>query len=308
MTLSEIKEKFHKNQLSKPGYIDTMHQTHSVLFDYASFILGTNIQKIEIMDHRVIMTSRNHDIKMICDKQDKRSIPLEILNFNEYEKKDFSMLLNLVGSNDVIFDIGANIGWHAINFAKIFPQCTVYSFEPIHKTYSYLNENILLNAVSNVKTYEYGFSNKNEEISFYYYPSGSVNASSAKLVAAQDMEELKCQVRKLDDFIAEEKCQVNLIKCDVEGAELLVFQGGMKTLEQQKPIVFTEMLRKWSEKFNYHPNEIIHLFSQIGYECFFSSNKGRLIKFLSMDENTIETNFFFLHPVWHADKISNFSD
>ena len=34
---------------------------------------------------------------------------------------------------------------------------------------------------------------------------------------------------------------------------MFVFEGGSKSIELYKPIIFTEMLRKWSEKFEYHP-------------------------------------------------------
>lgn len=53
------------------------------------------------------------------------------------------------------------------------------------------------------------------------------------------------------------------------------------------------MLRKWSAKFNYHPNDIIQLLAGIGYRCFTAQN-DKLVPFSRMDENTTETNFFFL--------------
>ncbi len=87
--------------------------------------------------------------------------------------------------------------------------------------------------------------------------------------------------------------KLDFIKCDVEGAELLTFQGGLKTITKYKPIVFTEMLRKWSAKFNYHPNEIIELFKDIGYGCYFVVN-DKLHEIKMMTDETIETNFFFL--------------
>ena len=99
---------------------------------------------------------------------------------------------------------------------------------------------------------------------------------------------------------------MDFIKCDVEGAELLVFKGGRQSIERDKPIVFAELLRKWSAKFNYHPNEVLELFRDLGYLCF-SVKNGRLAEFSLMDEATLETNFFFLHRQEHADKIARFS-
>jgi hypothetical protein len=82
-----------------------------------------------------------------------------------------------------------------------------------------------------------------------------------------------------------------------------VFKGAKNVLQQYKPIVYTEMLRKWSAKFNYHPNEIINMFKDLGYLCF-TLKEEKLASFTSMDENTVETNFFFLHEKNHASQIS----
>ena len=61
----------------------------------------------------------------------------------------------------------------------------------------------------------------------------------------------------------------------------------------------SEMLRKWSAKFNYHPNDIIQLFEEIGYECYVIADNGMLKRFGYVNEETIETNYFFLHPEVH---------
>ena len=97
--------------------------------------------------------------------------------------------------------------------------------------------------------------------------------------------------------------KIDFIKCDVEGAELFVFQGALKLLAQDKPIVFTEMLRKWAAKFDYHPNQIIELFQGLGYQCFTADAEGKLRAFGLMDDQTQETNFFFLHKTQHAHEI-----
>jgi len=111
-------------------------------------------------------------------------------------------------------------------------------------------------------------------------------------------------VRKLDNFISERKLKVDFIKCDVEGAELFVFKGGIETIKIHKPIILAEMLRKWATNFNYHPNEIIELLSDIGYRCFTAKGE-KLIEFFTMDEKTVETTFFFLHSVKHNSKINS---
>jgi FkbM family methyltransferase len=302
MSLSEIKKRFAAGEITKSTYIDQMHELHRSLFDYSRFLRHTDIAKIEITDELVVMTSRATGVKIICDSDDKRIAPIEIINFGFYEKDEYSMIMRMVGENDVIFDIGANVGWYSINIAAAYPSSTVFAFEPIPKTFDYLVRNIHLNGVHNVRAQNIGLSNQEGVLTFFYYPTGSGNASSANLTDAVGVEEIKCHVSTLDRFASVQAPRVDFIKCDVEGAELLVFQGGLDVLRRFRPIVFTEMLRKWSAKFDYHPNEIIELFLKMGYRCFIAKQEG-LVEFLSMDDETQETNFFFLHST-HTEKFA----
>lgn len=302
MKLQALKDNFKKGIILKADYIRKMHKKHLLLFDYADFIQRTDIKKIEIYDKQVIMTARSTDIKIICDNIDERIAPLEILNFDTFEKNDFPVLLQLVDEKMVFFDIGANIGWVSIYICKMLKGAKVYAFEPIPKTYDYLQKNISLNNIFNISTYNFGFSNEEKIIQFYYTPHDSGSASFANLRTYGNIKKVKGHVMRLDDFVRENKVEVDMIKCDVEGAELFVFQGGLDTIQKYKPMIFSEILRKWSKKFGYHPNDSIILLRRMGYRCFVTHGK-KLKEIQRVDDNTVETNFFFLHKEKHKDKL-----
>jgi FkbM family methyltransferase len=307
MNLFELKKSYRSGNLGKQDYIDAMFSQHQVLFDYSELIEGTDICKVEIQDRMLIFTSRTDKIKIACSTNDKRFAPIEILNFDAYEPVESNMIMALISPDATVFDIGANIGWYSMSIARRYPNTKVFAFEPIPSTFESLQRNIDLNQLSNLKANDFGFSNIEGELKFYYCEGMSVNASSANLSGGNDVKEITASVKKLDDFISEHHIMVDFLKCDVEGAELLVFQGGINFLTQSKPIVFSEMLRKWSAKFDYHPNDIISLFSSLGYKCF-TVQGNRLSSFMTMDDNTIETNFFFLHEDKHQAQIVRFTD
>ena len=106
-------------------------------------------------------------------------------------------------------------------------------------------------------------------------------------------------LRTLDEVQAAWDTTIDLIKCDVEGAELLVFPGRHEAPPRCRPIVFCEMLRKWAAKFAYQPNDIIALLATAGYRCF-AVTTGKLVGVPAVDEKTQTTNFFFLHEEGHA--------
>jgi FkbM family methyltransferase len=299
MPINETRNKFQNGKLSKPEFIKAMYQNHhSSLFDYSEFLKETNISSIEILDDEVIMTSRDKGVKIICPKGDFRVAPVEALNFLDYEPVDSNMMMRLISSDANIIDIGANMGWYAINFAKTFPLSKIFAFEPIPQTYSFLKKNIALNKVSNITACQFGLSNEKKSLTFYLYPEGSGNASAENLSERNDAEMVQCQVEVLDDFVNSHQLKIDFIKCDVEGAELFAFLGAKKTIARDKPIIFTEMLRKWAAKFNYHPNEIIKFLNSLGYKCFYANNQF-LKEFFVMTDETAETNFFFLHSEKH---------
>lgn len=305
MKLTDTRQAFLEGRIAKPEFIRQMYEEHHAkLFEYAEYLKLTNIASIEIVDDTVLMTSRDRGVKMICPRSDHRVAPVEALNFLDYESADSAMIMRLISPTDSIVDIGANMGWYSINIAKAYPECKVYAFEPIPKTYAFLEQNIKLNGVQNIRAHHFGLSSERKDLTFYFYPEGSGNASSANLSERSDAELITCHVERLDDFVQTHGMKVDFIKCDVEGAELFAFQGATETLKRDKPIVFTEMLRKWAAKFNYHPNEIIALFSSMNYRCFFVDDH-KLRELDKMTEDTVETNFFFLHNQKHLQLITS---
>jgi FkbM family methyltransferase len=303
--LKEIKEEFSNGKIDKSDFIDRMHDIHKYLFEYSEILKETDISNIEITDNSVIMTIRESGIKMFCDKNDKRIIGIEIINFNSFEKEELEFVTKLVTKGSIVLDIGANVGWYSLNLSKQFEDLRIFAFEPVPKTFNYLNSNLSINHSKGINTFNLGFSNEEKNIDIYLNPDCSGNSSLANLSGNALVEKVNCKFTTVDLFVKKNNLNIDFIKCDVEGAELLVFQGAIEVLQKDRPIVFTEMLRKWSAKFDYHPNDIIKLFKNISYNCY-SLREGKLVPFYSMEEETIETNFFFLHKEKHYQQIHRF--
>ena len=72
------------------------------------------------------------------------------------------------------------------------------------------------------------------------------------------------------------------------------FSDGLgEFISRNQPIIFSEMLRKWSAKSGYTPNDIIKPMEELGYGCFVIADGQRLQECPLVDENTVETNYFF---------------
>jgi FkbM family methyltransferase len=303
MRLQDLRSAFERGELSKRDYFERMQAEHSHLADYAELLPKTGLRSINITDGTTVFTTRAHGIQIECDPRDIGTPPVVAINLGDYETQDGAMLLALVDDGMTFFDVGANLGWYGLHVAKLFPNCQVFAFEPVPRTFSFLERNVAHNAAANMRFFPFGLFSENDERAFSVDPFSSGAASAAAMTGVTG-EQQQCAVRKMDDVVAELGIEkLDYIKADVEGAELFVFQGGIKTITRSKPIIFAEMLRKHAATFGYHPNAIIELLRGVGYGCFVCNGDG-LSEFREMTEQTVETNFVFLHPEKHREKIA----
>jgi FkbM family methyltransferase len=294
MNIQELIKKFSDNKVAKPDYIAEMYKFHDILYQYSEMLRSTDIQAIEIRDNNVVFTSRKNNIRIIGIRHDQRVAPIETLNFREYEPEEMRVTSLLVRDGDTILDIGANIGWFSLSLAREKNDLRIHAFEPVKPTYENLVANIKLNGVKTITPHNIGLSNKEEVTEFYYYEAGSGNASKRLMDPSRENLKIHCKLEPMDQVIQREGLnRVDFIKCDVEGAEYFTFQGGFDTIKVFKPIIFTEMLRKWAKKYDYHPNDIINFLAKLEYNCFFVE-RGKLVRLSQVDDTTEATNFFFL--------------
>jgi len=299
LTLANLKENFKTGKLTKECFINEAMDVHRHLFDYLEITKTTDINKITITPNGLSFSIGEESIEMLIPPEEKRIAPLEIINFGKYEPNETHVIDLLSSEAKHIIDIGANIGYHSIRFAKRYPKSVIHAFEPMKTSYTYLMKNIIVNSVkSQVFTYNLGLSNSIGNTNFFIPPGNSVNASMLNVSGDKSSEKVSVKTSTLDQWCIDENIKPNFIKCDVEGAELLVFQGAKKTLLINKPLIFTELLRKWSKPYNYHPNEMIIFFNKLGYLCF-GIGDSRVRHVEQVTEETIETNYVFVHKEAH---------
>lgn len=304
MRLQDIDDSYHAGKLDKAEFVAEMQLVHRQLLDYADYLPRTDISSIEITDGRVVLTVRSTGVKFRYDDPLDQYCALTLLNFGNYEVQESNMLFHMVRATagDAPFtflDVGANFGWYALTMAKLFPAAKVHAFEPLPETYLHLKQNLDMNGFANVWLHPLGFMEKEGTQVFYFDAHISGRASARNLVEDPAVSRVSCPVTRLDEFTRTHALRPDFLKVDVEGAELTVFQGGLETLRNHRPVILTEMLRKWSRKFGYHPNELMALLGGLGYQCFFLEN-GRLVELQVMTEAVTAINFFFLHRDKHA--------
>lgn len=300
LSLIELKNNFKNGTLSKPDFIRNAMQLHSTLFEYVEITRTTDVKEILIAEDGISFLLGDERIRLHCPANEARVAPIEIMNFAQYEPEETRAMDLLMENSRTILDVGANIGLYSIRFAKRLPNAKVFAFEPMPISHAYLQRNIAANAVGDrVTAFNYGLSETGGAVEFFISPAAGTNASLKNVADAHDATSVIGLTLTLDQWVTNQQVVPDFIKCDVEGAELLVFRGGRATLAKHKPIVFAELLRKWSKPFGYHPNDMITFFVELGYQCFAVGENGvRMIT--EVTDETPETNYTFLHTERHG--------
>jgi FkbM family methyltransferase len=157
-------------------------------------------------------------------------------------------LRELVKPGQTIYDVGANIGFFTILCARLVgPLGKVYAFEPIPRNVATLRHNIALNGLTNVVVVEKALSSSAGRADMFISPwsafhSLNVDGAVKRDNHGPDAGEITVDTVSLDAFVAEADAPApDLIKIDVEGAELIVIEGMRHTMRSARPLLLCEL-------------------------------------------------------------------
>ena len=141
-----------------------------------------------------------------------------------WEQLTTEMFKQVVKEGDVVVDLGANLGYYTLLAARLVGEKgKVYAFEPEPINYSLLLKNIELNGYDNVVAVQKAVSNVAGKVRLFL----DKKDTGAHTIYQPDDEREFTEVESviLDDFFKDKEHPINVIKMDVEGAEMAVFSG-----------------------------------------------------------------------------------
>lgn len=169
-----------------------------------------------------------------------------------------------------VLEVGANIGYFTIYFGKhVGSSGNVYAFEPIPSTYAVLKKNIVLNALTNIDTYNLAASSQPGEIIFRMPKGNHSMASMHWHKNCEDVDEYIVNTVNLDSMFSNKN--IDFVKIDVEGAEGDVVAGMEKIISSYKPIIFVECSEIGRQKF-------WEVMKKYDYRCYDATNDKLEVK------------------------------
>ena len=139
-------------------------------------------------------------------------------------------------------DVGANIGYYTLMAARLVGRAgVVHAFEPHAPMRHKLEENVRRNGFENVVLHPEALARETGEVTFYATAWDANQGISSILPGAGRTAVRKVPSLTLDDFLAGlGPSPVDLIKMDIEGAEIFAIQGGRHALSRADapPLIF----------------------------------------------------------------------
>ncbi len=203
-------------------------------------------------------------------------IELSMYLFRRYQKHIIYNNFYNFKPDDIIFDIGTNIGLMTLQFAKQVPLGKVYSFEPTHYAIGRLKSNLLLNQqlserVQIVNTFISEKTLNNPDI--IAFSSWKVNGESNKnnhpihLGTPKSTDGVNSVT--LDDYIQLNNInKLDFIKIDTDGHEFEIFKGGKESIKKLRPVIIFEIGKYILEEKKYTFDFFLNFFYELDYKIY----------------------------------------
>jgi FkbM family methyltransferase len=187
------------------------------------------------------------------------------------------VFLSLLRRGDTVVDIGANAGYYTLLFSHLVgPRGQVHAFEPVPPTFARLQANVRQAGRSaNVILNNQAMADEEKETELYLpgndHGQAALTAHTFGSWATEDsVRTFACRATTLDAYAERHGVDsLSFVKCDVEGAELLVLRGAAETIRRTRPLLFLEVSRHWAADFAYQPVDVARFLEELGYSRFF---------------------------------------
>lgn len=226
-------------------------------------------------------------------------IDLSLYLFKNFQSHVYENIYVSLKADDIVFDIGANVGIMSLNFASKVPNGKVYAFEPTHYALNKFKKNLslnpdLANRIIVTNSFVSAQSDANPNIvAFSSWSLTNRTENDHEFHLGTPMSAEGVPSISLDDFVTKNNInKIDFIKIDTDGHEYEVFNGGKNTIAALRPkIIFELGLYVMKEK-NFDFDFYWNYFQPLQYTLYNSDNmqeitlqnyKSHLPKYGSID-------------------------
>jgi FkbM family methyltransferase len=190
-----------------------------------------------------LLNGEDHPFRM--ELQIPGFIEETIIKQGNWEPYLIKTLGKFLKEGGIFLDIGANIGYHALHAASLYPNIECICFEPHLEIYQQLVQNIELNEFQNLTAHALAVGESVGKTNFYMQNDTNYNRGMSAVEYYEgigtDFTEVQVEATSLDAFMSSDlKKKVRLIKIDTQGNEYQVIRGALDMIKQSNPVITIE--------------------------------------------------------------------
>ena len=265
--MEKIKDFLKNNNISKALLMPMLNVKNNIknrrqrLLDtfLSNIIEGNLIVKLNNIPGKYVIDVRSHLLS-------------RILMTKDYEPEIVDLILKNIDRSKDAINIGANIGLFTNFIAnEINSDSKVLAIEPTPIAFKLLETNILLNDNSaKVITYNGIATDRQGTYQINIIPGKEEYSSIGDMAHAsvKDLVSIILDVEgeTIDNLVDRHNLNPGILVIDVEGAEDLVLQGALRTIQKFHPIIISELDDLLLNKLNSNTNKVICFLEKLGYE------------------------------------------
>lgn len=177
----------------------------------------------------------------------------------------------------VVLDVGAHSGYYTLLASRLVgPRGRVFAFEPSPRERQRLRQHLWLNRCRNVIVEPVALSDRPGEADLFVFDR-STGFNSLRPADARAATPVAVPLKTLDAFFAAGAfSSVDLVKMDIEGAELAALRGAEQTFRAARPVLLCEVHDKRTAPWGYAARDIIDLVTAWGYRWYRLGRGGTL--------------------------------
>ena len=181
--------------------------------------------------------------------------------FDKYDFQTFDLIRKILPDNANCIDVGAHKAYILKKIIEKSPKGKHFAFEPIPWLYKDLQKKYGKKA----SIFDIAVSNERGESDFNVFGDRPAVSGLKKREFTEDykLEKIRVKVDTLDNIIPDD-VPIQLIKIDVEGAELQVLQGAVNILKRNKPLVIFEFGLGGADIYGTTPESVFDFFENLG--------------------------------------------
>lgn len=184
-----------------------------------------------------------------------------------YEPFETEFAKKEIKKGDVVLDLGANVGYYSLIFAKLVGENgKVFAFEPDPTNFALLKKNVETNGYKNVTLVQKAVSNKTGKIRLYLAEDNKVDQ---RIYNSHDgRKSIEIEAIRLDEYFKNYNGKIDFIKMDIQGAEGGAIQGMFNLLKKNNVKIITEFWPIGLKRFGIDPEEYLKLLIELGFKLY----------------------------------------